>query len=233
MKICRMQEANAFSVFNVEAPISLSDRQKFVMALCERFGLKGSRAWRSFLGNGETTGLLQLAAWHASPAAIAAQTGKAQRQKHGCHDPESPHQRAWLKVWLQLHTKPDSHRDAYSLIGHYLSALSGTGTVERFIGCMGSVKWSGKRSLHDRSLEASIKLLCQDVQGRRRTPLNPEALLCKASAGKTSSGSTVNFPASAYLLKCQQLYGQWFLDKFIPSRSTYISKFGFSHSVGW
>ncbi|CAE7568290.1 unnamed protein product [Symbiodinium sp. CCMP2592] len=217
------EEANCMVLFNLQVELSLSDREKFTKSLAERLGLDGGKAWESIVGNGRSTGLLAQARYWNSPAGIAA-AGDEKGGPHRCHPPESPHQKAWLRVWKDLSKqRSDCHKDAKRLIEFYLASLSGTGTIERFIGCIGSLKTPGRNTVHDRSLEASLKLLQQDLHGRRRERLSPKSLLSKDAPATTSGGATVLHPATPYLLKCQRLYSQWFGERASVGRSLEVA----------
>ena len=214
-------------LFNLQANLSLSDREKFTKSLAERLGVDGARAWQSILGNGRTTGLLAQARYWTSPAGIAAAAAEEERMakdRHHCHAPESLHQQAWLRVWNDLRKqKSNAHQEAMRLIEFYLASLSGTGTVERFIGCITTLKSEGRATLHDRSLEASLKLIQQDVHGRRRERLCPKSLLSKEAPAATSGGAIVLHPATPYFLKCQRKYSQWFGERASVGRSLEVA----------
>ncbi|CAK8998373.1 unnamed protein product [Durusdinium trenchii] len=81
------QEANAFAAFNLSEEISMANREKWIKVLAERFNLDGAQAWRSFFGNGESTGLLLRAKWHFLHGGQDAASKPA-----SCHVPESAHQ---------------------------------------------------------------------------------------------------------------------------------------------
>ena len=179
------------------------------MCLAERLGLDGSKAWRSFLGNGTTTGLLAQARFFSS-------TGVSLDAK--CHAPESLNQRAWLTVWAGL-GRASNHDDAKRLLQFYLASLSGTGTVERFVGCLGSLVQNGRRKMNDRSLEGCMKLLQQDIRGRRRARMCPKSLLSKPAPARAAGGGIVLHPATDYFLKCQKRYACWFGEKASDGRS--------------
>ena len=59
--------------------------------------------------------------------------------------------------------------------------------MERFIGEKRALLMN-RGTLHVRSIEASLKLVVQDLKGRRRTPLDPRELLCKPTAARASGG---------------------------------------------
>ncbi|CAK9097842.1 Uncharacterized protein SCF082_LOCUS45895 [Durusdinium trenchii] len=80
-------EANAFAAFNLSEEISMANREKWIKVLAERFNLDGAQAWRSFFGNGESTGLLLRAKWHFLHGGQDAASKPA-----SCHVPESAHQ---------------------------------------------------------------------------------------------------------------------------------------------
>ncbi|CAE7250181.1 unnamed protein product [Symbiodinium sp. CCMP2592] len=210
--------------FNLDVDMTLSDRQKFLMTLAQRLNVDGGKAWRSFVGSGRghTTGLLAQARYWASSAGLANRPEQSTSQvKHICHSPESHHQQAWLQTFRDLR-QSDGHAEAKQLLAFYLSALSGTQTVERFIGAMESLKRQ-RRTLHDRSLEASMKLVLMDLGGRRRQRLDPLALLSKSAPGRTSGQATVLHPSTPYLLRAQKLYGQWFGERASAGRSLQVA----------
>ena len=187
--------------------IALPNRERWVKFLCERFGIDGSAAWKSWLGNGETTGVFLRAQWHFSMHGVK----ELPRTKSACHAPESPHQEAWLATWFEIR-RVSSHSSVCRLMEIYLSALSGTGTVERFIHLKGDLAHS-RPNLSTRNLEISLKLLVQDDGGRRRSRLDAESLLCKPTSAKTAGGATVVHPASQVLLRAQRLYAAYFGEK--------------------
>ena len=205
--------------FNLSVNIHLSDRQKFLMSLAERLGLDGAKAWQAFLGNGTSTGLLAQARYWLSPAGVAAAADVQKDRQVQCHPAESASQRAWFQVWRELQKKSDEWQPAKRLLEFYLASISGTGTVERFIGCLGSVKSDSRQTLHERTLEASMKLLQQDLQGRREERLCPKALLSKPAPTRTSGGAAVLHPATPYFLKCQKRYAEWFGERASAGRS--------------
>ena len=138
-----------------------------------------------------------------------------------CHPPESPHQRAWLATWLELtdggKIQETTHKDLQRLLEVYLSALSGSCTVERFIG----QKPSLNPRLHALALEASLKLIVQDEFGRRREPLDASQLLVKPAAAKASGGGgTVLFPATSFLIRAQRTYANWYGERWSDARDS-------------
>ena len=64
-----------------------------------------------------------------------------------------------------------------------------------------------------------VKLLCQDLGGRRRTPLDCEELLFKSAPAKTSLGAEVSFPCTPFLLQAMKRYADWFGEKALAGRS--------------
>ena len=110
------------------------------------------------------------------------------------------------------------------MIEIYLSALSGTGTVERF-NHEKKMLSSRRADLHIRGLESSLKLLVQDVGGRRRDKLDAEKLLIKEAPSRaTAGGALIVHPASQYFLKAQKKYAVYFGEKpGVASRSMELS----------
>ncbi|CAE7737112.1 unnamed protein product, partial [Symbiodinium sp. CCMP2592] len=228
-------EANSFTCFNLTANLSLGEREAFVRAGCEIFQLDGQKAWRSFVGpRGNENGLLHRAQYWASPAGIAAAAAAETQAK--CHLPESMHQRAWLRTWQDLHAAErvsdasgqggkSQHLDAKRFIEIYLSSLAGTGVVERWIGEKRSLL-AGRSTLHVRSIAASLKLVVQDLKGRRRDRLSPNALLCKPAAARASGGGApVLFPPTPFLLRAQRTYATWFGEKASKARDVRPASF--------
>ena len=85
--------------------------------------------------------------------------------------------------------------------------------MERFIGEKRALLMN-RGTLHVRSIEASLKLVVQDLKGRRRTPLDPRELLCKPTAARASGGGApVLFPATHFLCTAQRTYATWFGEK--------------------
>lgn len=198
--------------------MSLPDRERFVKFLAERFGLDGHNVWKSFIGNGASSGLLHQAKYHASPAGIAAAVDK-QRSPLKIPLPESEHQRAWLRTWQSLlRNKNPAYAEAKTLIEIYLATVSGTGTVERWIKEKGDLA-ANRAGMHVRGLETSLKLLIQDQGGRRRETLCPHKMLVKDAPAKVAGGATVVYPASALLLKAQRKYAEFFGARTDPGRS--------------
>ncbi|CAE7650905.1 unnamed protein product [Symbiodinium sp. CCMP2592] len=229
------EEANSFTCFNLTANLSLGEREAFVRAGCEFFQLDGQKAWRSFVGpRGNENGLLHRAQYWASPAGIAAAAAAETQAK--CHLPESMHQRAWLRTWQDLHAAErvsdasgqggkSQHLDAKRFIEIYLSSLAGTGVVERWIGEKRSLL-AGRSTLHVRSIAASLKLVVQDLKGRRRDRLSPNALLCKPAAARASGGGApVLFPPTPFLLRAQRTYATWFGEKASKARDVRPASF--------
>ena len=216
-KYLSLQETNAFACFNVTADISLPDRERFVKFLASRFALDGHKVWKSFIGNGTSSGLLHQAKYHASPLGVAA-VAEAQRAPLKIPLPESEHQRAWLRTWQDLRKKPHAHAEARELIEVYLATVSGTGTVERWIKEKGDIM-ADRATMHVRGLETSLKLLIQDQGGRRREKLNPQKMLVKEVPTKVAGGATVVYPASNLLLKAQRKYAEWYGVRTQPGRS--------------
>lgn len=117
------------------------------------------------------------------------------------------------------------HSDAKRLIEIYLSSLSGTGVVERWIGEKRSLL-AGRSTLHVRSIAASLKLVVQDLKGRRRERLSPTDLLCKPTAARASGGGApVLFPPTAFLLRAQRTYATWFGEKATQARDVRPASF--------
>ena len=130
-----------------------------------------------------------------------------------CHPPESKHQRCWLRTWQEVRV----NSPAKQLIAHYLSALSGTGTVDRWLGqCRRLDKF---RSLPATEIENAAKLLVQDAGGRRRVPLDPRSVLIKPVAVKTGrGGAAVSEPITAFGVKAQKVYASMYGERRLPSR---------------
>ena len=85
--------------------------------------------------------------------------------------------------------------------------------MERFIGEKRALLMN-RGTLHVRSIEASLKLVVQDLKGRRRTALDPRELLCKPTAARASGGGApVLFPATQFLCTAQRTYATWFGEK--------------------
>ena len=133
--------------------MDLGDRERFVKLLCARFGLDSRSCWKSFAGNQSTTGLLARAKFYNSPAGLAHKVGTSTKDRETPHQPDSPHQRAWLQTWLESR-KNDNHKAALTLISIYLASLTGTQTVERIIGLKKNVA-TGRTSLRTEGLETS------------------------------------------------------------------------------
>ncbi|CAE7033689.1 unnamed protein product [Symbiodinium sp. CCMP2592] len=214
-----MYEATSFACFNLDAEMSTSDRFRFLRMLCLRFDLSIDACWRQFIGNGHDSGLLHRARWHSSAAGVAyaaSQESETTAASAGnrlfCHPPESKHQRSWLKTWQEVR----GNSPGKQLIAHYLSALSGTGTVDRWLGqCRRLDKF---RSLPATEIENAAKLLVQDAGGRRRVPLDPRAVLIKAAPAATAGGGSVCHPISAFGLKAQKVYASLYGERRLPSR---------------
>lgn len=151
-------------------------------------------------------GLLHRAQWHHSPAGIAAAALKKDK-KHIAHLPESPHQLAWLRTWMDL--RAGQCPTMKELIEFYLSSLSGTGTIDRWFGALRRLE-KYRPNLDPRGAEAALKLTVQDHGGRRRTPLRAKEMLVLPCAKRTASGGVVAYPATDFALRCGRMYSEFF-----------------------
>ena len=156
--------------------------------------------------------------WHASPAGVAyaASVQKPEGScKPGkwCHPAETRSQRAWISTWQEI--KQDS--PAKELVAIYLSALSGTGTTDRWLGQVRKVE-KFRAHMDPGGVEAAVKLLVQDWGGRRRAPLCPRSMLVRPVCRTTAGGGGVSHPISEFGLRAQKLYAALFGQCSLPSR---------------
>ena len=130
-----------------------------------------------------------------------------------CHSAESRSQRAWFSTWQEI--KQDS--PAKELVAIYLSALSGTGTVDRWLGQVRRVE-KFRAHMDSRGVECAVKLLVQDWGGRRREPLNPKQMLVRETCKITAGGGGISHPISDFGLRAQKVYLSLFGQRSLPSR---------------
>ena len=158
-------------------------------------------------------GVFHRAMWFVSApgVALAGMTkASSSSSKIECRKPDTVSQRGWLAAWKELRkTAGKQHADCLRLIEIFLSSMSNSGAVDRYLG---AVKLTSLRRghVHQSGLEASLRLMVQTVYGRAEKKLNPTELLVQPSAGKTSSGMLVAQPASKFCLRAQHMYGLWF-----------------------
>ena len=150
--------------------------------------------------------MLHRAQWHGSPSGLALDALSAtppdkSGKKLQCHSPESRHHSAWLRTWQELKTQSP----AKSLIAIYLASLSGTGTVDRWLGQLRRVD-SDRSSLDSRESQAFLKLLVQDEKGRRRDALHPTKMLTDDAPRLPAGGAGVSHPISAFGLRSQKVF---------------------------
>ena len=169
------------------------------------------------------------AAWHISSAAVALAASKSSSvasdtsasKKICCHPPDSRTQRGWLAAFNEMSSKSAvhaEHEDCFELVKVYLSSMSNSGTVDRFLG---QVKLAKLRRGHVQAegLQSALQLLVQDLGGRRREPLDPVALLVEPVPRTSAAGLVVAQPATRYAQHCQALYGAWYGKRKLPGRS--------------
>ncbi|CAE7884807.1 unnamed protein product [Symbiodinium microadriaticum] len=215
-----MYEATSFSAFNLEdnGALDTSDRFRFIRMLCHRFNLEVNDVWRQMIGNGTTSGLLHRAIWHASPAgaahaaSVARPEGTAKPGKW-CHAAETRSQRAWFATWSEIRT-PSPAKD---LVAIYLSALSGTGTVDRWLGQVRQVE-KFRPHMDARGVEHAVKLLVQDQGGRRREPMKPKQVMVREHSKISAGGGGVAHPISDFGLRAQKVYLTLFGSRSLPAR---------------
>lgn len=174
-------------------------------------------------GKALLAGLLCRALWHASPAGVCvAASDKPKRpssKRLVCHEPETISQRAWLRTWQEARKSGSKSTACLHLIEVFLSSMSNSGTVDRFLGLC---KLTQLRRGHvdQGGLEAALKVLTQDLGGRRREPLNPKQLLTEAVPRQASAGGgQVRSPASQYCLQSMRLYKLWYGERNCAGRS--------------
>ena len=143
---------------------------------------------------------------------------KASKTALPCREPETLTQRAWLKTWQEARTRGEKQKPALKLVEIFLSGLSNSGSVDRFLGLC---KLTLLRRGHvDRGgVEAAMKLLTQDQGGRRRTAFNPKASLTEMVPKQTAGGGIVQTPASDFCLRAMRLYARWYGTRKCPGRS--------------
>ncbi|CAE7209716.1 unnamed protein product [Symbiodinium sp. CCMP2456] len=211
-----LEDANCFAAFNLEQDIHLQDRKKFLAALCSRFNLDPQKAWRSFVG-----GFFEKAKWHVSPPGIAASSARRPEDPHKkivVHLPDTASQRGWLSAWQEIRQKSGAdHQELCKLVEVYLSNMSNSGTVDRYLG---QVKLQSLRRGHIArgGLECALRVTVQDLGGRARKKLDATELLVEKVPKTTAGGACVAQPATHYALHCQKLYSLWFGDRCLPGR---------------
>ena len=156
-----------------------------------------------------------------SPAGVALAAAQPKRDpetKFATHLPDTPSQRGWLAAWQEIRKKSSAaHQELCQLVAVYLSTMSNSGTVDRYLG---QVKLQSLRRGHISrgGLEAALRFTVQDLCGRARTRLSPTELLLESVPRTTSDGVLVAQPASKYSLHCQKLYTMWFGERCLPGR---------------
>ena len=156
--------------------------------------------------------------WHASPAGAAHAASTARPEdtaKPGkwCHAAETRSQRAWFATWSEI----KSPSPAKELVAIYLSALSGTGTVDRWLGQVRQIE-KYRPHMDARGVECAIKLLVQDYGGRRREPLKPKQVLVRGHGKMSAGGGGVAHPISDFGLRAQKVYLTLFGSRNLPAR---------------
>ncbi|CAE7598672.1 unnamed protein product, partial [Symbiodinium natans] len=166
------------------------------------------------------SGFFERAKWHISPPGIALSERRPQdpHKKIVAHLPDTPSQRGWLFAWQEIRQKsgPD-HKELCKLVEIYLSNMSNSGTVDRYLG---QVKLQSLRRGHIArgGLESALRVTVQDLGGRARKKLDPAELLVEKVPKTTAAGVVVAQPATQYALHCQKLYSMWYGDRCLPGR---------------
>ncbi|CAE7401950.1 unnamed protein product [Symbiodinium sp. CCMP2592] len=209
------EEANAFSCFNIDAELTVRDRFYFVRLLSARYSLSIDDVWRQFHGNGVSSGAWHRAVWHGSSAGLAFAASKAEAScLESEHAPETRSQKAWLSCFKELERDTPCKR----LVGIYLASLSGTGTVDRWLKEVVRVM-DYRPNVDPRGAQAAVKLIVQDLGGRRRTPLQGRQMLVEAVAKTAHGGGNVAHPISKFGIQAQTLYKNLFGQRRLPGRS--------------
>lgn len=157
LRVKRTEETNWFAAFDLGAThLALTDREKFLRAICQRFGFDGDRAWKCFAGSGQT-GFLSRAGWYASHTGIANADSDVRGRKREAHPPDSSNHRAWLRVWKDLRQSAmqKGREDAVAVLEFYLCSLNGTNTIERWF------------SLLDMAQKKRPRLICRHANLRQ------------------------------------------------------------------
>ena len=98
-----------------------------------------------------------------------------------------------------------------------LSLLTGTQSVERWLGQLAMVQLKHRANLHICNLESAIKLNVQTFTGRREgQKFDPS---CLFESGAMSVARGVHYKASKYALRVQNQYIEWFGEKASAGRS--------------
>ena len=158
--------------------------------------------------------------WHGSSAGLAYKALNANSSSpvpEDIHSPETRSQKAWLECYKEIQTNSPCKQ----LIGIYLASLSGTGTVDRFLKLVVRVK-DYRPGLDPRGATAAVKLLCQDLGGRRRQPLQARELLVDATARVAAGGGGVAHPMTKFGLRSQTIYKNLFGERRLPGRSVEV-----------
>ena len=160
-------------------------------------------------------GALHRAIWHGSSAGLAYAASKADVSRSRLeHAPETRSQKAWLSCFKELERDTPCKR----LVGIFLGSLSGTGTVDRWLKEV--VRVMDYRPVVDpRGAQAAVKLIVQDLAGRRRTPLHGRQMLVEAVAKTAHGGGNVAHPISNFGIQAQTLYKNLFGQRRLPGRS--------------
>ena len=109
----------------------MDDRLVLLKCICRRWGFDETSVCQSFVGSGENSAGA-LAEFHMrQPMHAPDSYGRRGLSAPRGNPPESPNTRAWLRTWQELQKQP-RHQPLGKVLAFFLSALNGTGTVERF-----------------------------------------------------------------------------------------------------
>ena len=125
------QEANWFAAFDLTTDMVMEDRIALLKCICRRWGFDETSVCQSFAGGGENSAFT-LARFHMEqPMHTTDSYGRRGQSAPKGNPPESGNTRAWLKTWQALRLQ-GRRQPLGQVLAFFLSALNGTGTVERF-----------------------------------------------------------------------------------------------------
>ena len=174
-------ESSAFALFDLASHLTTDDRKELVLSISTRHGFDGKRACRQMFGPSgiSSKGLLARARWHYGPAGRLVEAQQHRVEK--THPPDSQISAAWLRTYKEVRRNPIARKEpAVRILEIDLSKLSGSGTVERWLGEI-QLSESKRRAhkLNKARLDGGIRILVQDEKGRRRTRSDTNKCVCQ------------------------------------------------------
>ena len=125
------QGSNWFAAFDLTTDMVMEDRITLLKCICRRWGFDETGVCQSFAGAGENSAFALARYRMERPMRTTDGYGRRGQSAPQGNPPESGNARAWLKTWQALRLQA-RHQPLEQVLAFFLSALNGTGTVERF-----------------------------------------------------------------------------------------------------